>query len=201
MPVLMFTSDPHQQYIEIQTLQTATVINTKKHTIDPSHEKYNRRWRTWWYIRHCWLQLASNRKHRADCPYIFNTITCCSRCVSNWRWFFRRGIFSELLRWFYPSRRQYWGEVQEPVCFKSCADDKNSENGPQLAAEMIEHEIDSVHAAVECAKKTVPGFIPRDWEMVCRCARKRKLAYNVLTMSQENVISMSVTIHILSNIP
>lgn len=65
-------------------------------------------------------------------------------------------------------------------------------------------EVDSVHAAVEHAKKNVPVLVPRDWEIVCRLARKRSRAYNVLTLSHKhflNLRSMGKKINLLTQIP
>lgn len=64
-------------------------------------------------------------------------------------------------------------------------------------------EVDSVHAAVEYAKKNIPVYVPRDWETVCRFARKRKRAYNVLSLTHKNFINlkdMSSTVPVLSQI-
>ena len=47
-------------------------------------------------------------------------------------------------------------------------------------------EVDSLHAAVEHAKRHVPVFVPADWETVCRLARKHKRPYNVIPLTHES---------------
>ena len=49
-------------------------------------------------------------------------------------------------------------------------------------------EVDSVHAAVEHAKRHVPVYIPSDWETVCRFARKRN-PYNIIALSHEQFLN------------
>ena len=46
-------------------------------------------------------------------------------------------------------------------------------------------EVDSIHVAMKYAKKSIPVFLPSNWETVCRLARKHKRAYSVLCLSQK----------------
>lgn len=64
-------------------------------------------------------------------------------------------------------------------------------------------EVDSIHAAIECAKRSVSVYVPRDWETVCRCARKRN-PYTVLYLSYTNFLNFketSATMPHLNGIP
>ena len=42
-------------------------------------------------------------------------------------------------------------------------------------------EVDSIHAAIETAKKSTSVYIPRDWQTVCHLARRHK-RYNVIPL-------------------
>ena len=65
---------------------------------------------------------------------------------------------------------------------------------------MIEHkylesghthmEVDSIHAAIERAKKSVPVYVPHDWYTVVRCAR-RKHPYSVIPMTHDDICDFS----------
>ena len=65
-------------------------------------------------------------------------------------------------------------------------------------------EVDSIHAAVEYANKSIPVFVPSDWETVCRLARKHKRAYSVLCLSHKDFIdykSMATSFPVINQIP
>ena len=51
-------------------------------------------------------------------------------------------------------------------------------------------EVDSIHAAIERAKKSVPVYVPHDWYTVVRCAR-RKHPYSVIPMTHDDICDFS----------
>ena len=58
-------------------------------------------------------------------------------------------------------------------------------------------EVDSIHAAVEHAKKNVKVFVPTDWQTVCSCARRRK-PYTVVSLLHDQFVDfkeMSKSLH------
>ncbi len=51
-------------------------------------------------------------------------------------------------------------------------------------------EVDSIHAAIECAKKYTPINVPSDWQIVCRIARRRKL-YIVVPIKNNDILNLN----------
>ena len=67
-----------------------------------------------------------------------------------------------------------------------------------------EMEVDSMHAAIEFAKKGTEVNIPKDWENVCRLARRKK-PYVVVPVRNSDILNLNDLIRIidinLQNIP
>jgi hypothetical protein len=61
-------------------------------------------------------------------------------------------------------------------------------------------EVDSMHATIERASKTVDVFIPRDWQVIASTARRNRKPYNVACMQQPDVIDWkSVAKQLITN--
>ena len=57
-------------------------------------------------------------------------------------------------------------------------------------------EVDSIHAAIECAKKNTAVNIPNDWQIVCHLARWKK-PYVVVPIRNNDILDLN---ELISNI-
>ena len=48
-------------------------------------------------------------------------------------------------------------------------------------------EVDSIHAAIETAKKSISVYMPRDWQTVCQLARRKK-GYNIIPLNHTSFL-------------
>ncbi len=54
-------------------------------------------------------------------------------------------------------------------------------------------EVDSIHAAIECARKDTNVYHPKEWQLVCRVARRTK-PYNVIPISHDHFLDFNEVI-------